>query len=145
MTATNNEAPLLSTLLAEKEAAEFVEREAKRLADNRRAEYAAALLADAFPGAITAVFARNWDEDAPRLIQILGTTHREIDTKISPAADASEQIRAQYNASVKAENVVADIGSDEAILSQSWFNDGDEEHDGWNEFNLGLDLGHSAD
>lgn len=135
-TSTAEVPPHVRSLELMKSRAENVAASAKHLADTLRAEYARLLLAEAFPGYTLAIFSRNWDEDEPKLLQIL-SDHRDLDdidlSLSSPAALPADQQSAAYAAQLQ----IRLIGSDDEILEH--LDPGETEHEGWEEFVLYLD------
>lgn len=135
-TSTAELRPHVRSLELMKSRAENIAANAKHLADSLRAEYARLLLAEAFPGYALAVFARDWEEDEPKLLQLL-SDRRDLDdidlTLSNPAALPEEQRRAAYEAQLQ----IRLIGSDEEILEH--LDPGETEHEGWEEFVLYLD------
>lgn len=111
--------------------------------DSMRAAEARRLLSLAFPRHSTAVFVRDWDEDRPRLVQLLSTEDGVDDVDLT--ADPEAQLP---KGSWKAERLVRMIaaGGDEAVWAQTGF-DGEyiTTHDGWVEFDLTLGLAPGVD
>ena len=115
--------------------------------DSMRAAEARRLLSLAFPRHSTAVFVRDWDEDRPRLVQLLSTEDGvdDVDLTADPEARLPE---GSSGAFWKAEHFVCMIaaGGDEAVWAQPGF-DGEyiTTHDGWVEFDLALGLAPGVD
>lgn len=134
-TSTAEVPPHVRSLELMKNRAESVAASAKHLADALRAEYARLLLVEAFPGYALAVFARNWEEAEPKLLQILSDRRDLTDVDLSlssPAALPADQQRAAYEAQLQ----IRLIGDDDAILEH--LDPGETEHEGWEEFVLYL-------
>lgn len=91
---------------------------------------AVAELRDAFPGSSVAIFARNWDEDRPRLIQVLGETDYDLDE------DGEKLSREQMKACATADMAIQAMGDDDNVLN--YLDGSEEEHDDWFEFQLPL-------
>lgn len=118
---TTNETSKIATLRAEKEAAEMVEREAKRISDRLRAEYAAAVLVDAFPGAKSALYSRDVYEPAALLSEIYG----EAGKKLYSGRSRSQTVTDEQNAAMgAAADAIALIGDDDNVLAQKRFSAG---------------------
>lgn len=119
-----------------KESAERVAGEAKHLADSLRAEYARLLIAEAFPEHTLAIFARNWDEEKPMLIQLLAgqTDIADLDLQEDPELDSIAPEKRKLL--IEAERAIQVIGSDDDILRH--LSPGETEHGDWTEFQLVL-------
>lgn len=131
-------APHIGSLKAFTEHAVRVAAEAKHLADSLRAEYARQLLHEHFPNHALAVFARNWDEDQPSLIQLLSANDAASDLDLmKPAPDFEDLPQEKRAAVIDAEAKIIAIGSDDEILE--YLDPGAEEHQDWTEFVLYLD------
>ncbi len=129
--------PHIQTLQLMKDMAEDVAARAKRSADTLRTEYARQLLRGAFPGHSLAVFARQWDQHEPTLVQLLSSRVDSADLDLAgDAGDFSALTPTAKRAITQAERQIVRIGSDEDILEHLLA--GDAEHDGWYEFNLPL-------
>lgn len=119
--------------------AEIALEEAQRAADALRVAHARRLLSDAFPRHAVAVFVRNWDEDRPRLVQLLSAEEgvADIDLTEDPSAPLP---RGTSEAFGEAERAVRRIGDDDRLLAQVglYGADFEHEHDGWVEFDLPL-------
>lgn len=130
--------PHIGSLGAFTERAVKVAAEAKHLADSLRAEYARQLLHEHFPGHTLAVFARNWDEDNPALIQLLSANDAYPDLDLmKPAPDFDDLPQDKRAAVIEAEAKIVAIGADDDILEH--LDPGAEEHQDWTEFVLYLD------
>lgn len=133
--------PSMKSLAAMRDRAEDVATRAKTMADTLRVAYARELLREAFPGYTLAVFARDWNEDQPLLLQILSDQPDQVDIDLSlssPAFLPDDQRLAAYEAQLQ----IAKIGSDEEILEH--LDPGEIEHEGWEEFMLSLAAEHAG-
>lgn len=119
---------------AEREDAEKVLAEAKTAADALRAEHAAAALRQAFPQHTLAVFTRAWDEDGPKLYQLLSSQEGVDDIDLEE--DGEKLTREQLVACSVADRAIRLIGSDDEIYEH--LDLPDEEHQDWTEFDLSL-------
>lgn len=108
---------------------------AKHLADQLRTHYAKALLKEAFPDHTLAVFARNWDEDQPSLLQLLSDRADVDDIDLSHDEDGHLS-RSQKSALAAAEHQIRLIGPDDDLLDH--LESGQEDHSDWFEFQLSL-------
>lgn len=113
------------------------QRHAKDAADALRAEYARRLLSDAFPAHATAVFARNWDEEEPGLIQLLSDDDAVPDLYVRAESSARPELTDRQRAAIiRSEASIAEIGPDDDILRL--LEGGQEDHGDWVEFDLTL-------
>lgn len=119
-----------------KESAERVAGEAKHLADSLRAEYARLLIAEAFPGHTLAIFARNWDEEKPVLIQLLTNQPQSTDLDLQEDPELESIAPEKRKLLIEAERAIQIIGSDDDILQH--LSQGETEHADWTEFQLVL-------
>ena len=109
----------------------------KAIHDQALAEHAHQLMAGAFPDHEVVIFARNWDEDAPHLLQVLTSRAdiEEYDGSIEKSRP-TWMTRQQWAALIEAERSIAHIGSDDEILQH--LDPGETEHEDWTEFQLNL-------
>jgi hypothetical protein len=107
---------------------------AEQEADALRVAHAGALLAEAFPQHTLAVFARNWDEDEPHLLQLL--TSVDGVEAIEVADERESMTTAQKRALKDAEWAIVLIGSDDHIVRHLEVSE--EDHVDWVEFDLAL-------
>lgn len=124
-------------LKAARDIAEEALAESKAAADVLRVAYSMAVLSDAFPQHSLVVFARSWDQDEPRIIQILSATEgvEDIDVQEPEAVSLSDE---QWRAINEADNSIVAIGSDEEIWQH--LDAGEEEHEDWYEFDLAINI-----
>ena len=119
--------------------AEIALEEAERAADVLRVAHAHRLLSDAFPRHAVAVFVRNWDEDRPRLVQLLSAEEgvADVDLTEDPSAPLPKGTSEAFG---EAERVIQRIGDDDRLLAQVslYGADFEHEHDGWIEFDIPL-------
>lgn len=119
--------------------AEIALDEAERAADVLRVAHARRLLSDAFPHHSVAVFVRNWDEDRPRLVQLLSSEEgvEDVDLTDNPSAPLPKGTSEAFG---EAERAIRRIADDERLLAQVslYGADFEHEHDGWVEFDLPL-------
>lgn len=130
------ESAICAELAAQRAIAEKALERAKHRADTLRTKHAAALLRETFPRHEVAIFARNWDEDEPSLMQLLTTAESVGDIDRSKGDGRLDLTREQWSAINQAENAIILIGPDDDILDH--LDPSNEEHDGWVEFRLPL-------
>lgn len=126
----------VADIARQREAAENQLAEAKSAADGLRATHAQMVLQEQFPGHSLAVFARAWDEDSPRLIQLLSSFNDVPDVEVGSPGERTDLSADQARAVSVAESAICAIGADDDILQ--FLDYGSEEHDDWYEFNLPL-------
>lgn len=123
--------PSATTLVARAAQARQLARRALRIQAEANVAAASALLNDAFPGATTAIFSRDWHEDQQslELIQILGGPE-DIDATDGDISYLSEHQREAWST---AQELVSEIPVD----AQDALDSGDE-HMGWDEYQIDL-------
>lgn len=109
---------------------------AEENANALRVEHAAATLREVFPQHTLAVFGRTWDEDAPRLMQLLSSEEGVVDIDLDDDASAESLTREQSKACALADTVAKLIRGD-IEMSQCLASD-IKVHADWVEFNLAL-------
>lgn len=112
------EALHLQSLERMKHKAENVAERAKDLADSLRSDYAAQLLADAFPDHTHVTFSRHWDDDFPTIDTIRDEAGmaEPIHLRQADAPDYDRLSATQRHAVAHGELQIISIGSDDDIL-----------------------------
>lgn len=121
---------------AARDIAEEILDSAKRPADLLRVMHAKAVLRRAFPQHAVAVFAREWDQDEPLLIQLISTEDDVDDVDLEDDAVADALTDVQRRATLVADRAIRLIGNDDEVWR--YLDAPDEEHEDWYEFDLSL-------
>jgi hypothetical protein len=121
---------------AARDIAETVLDSAKRPADLLRVMHAKAVLRQAFPQHAVAVFARYWDQDEPRLIQLISAEDDVEDVAVQDDDVAAALTDVQKRAASVADRAIRLLGSDDEVWN--YLDEPDEEHEDWYEFDLTL-------
>ncbi|MCI4659694.1 hypothetical protein [Cryobacterium zhongshanensis] len=121
---------------AARDIAETILDSAKRPADLLRVMHAKAVLRQAFPQHAVAVFARYWDQDEPRLIQLISAEDDVEDVELQDDDVATALTGDQKRAASVADRAIRLLGSDDEVWN--YLDAPDEEHEDWYEFDLTL-------
>lgn len=137
----------IDSIAADRALAETHLATAQSLTNKLRARHAHAVLVKAFPHHSLAVFTRNWDQDEPRLIQLLAPADADAAIQDIDVTDDElvqslpiEQQRA-INIADMAIRLIGDRSNDEELWNH--LDAPDEEREDWYEFQL--DLTHQVD
>lgn len=112
------------------------------LANKMRTRHARAVLVEAFPQHSLAVFTRNWDQDEPRLIQLLAPADADTsvldldltDDEVVHALTSGQQ--SAINTADMAIRLIGDRANDEELWNH--LEAPDEEREDWYEFQLDI-------